>query len=705
MDPTLEPFFHPRGVVVVGASQDPSKLGYGLARNLLDCGYQGGIHLVNPSGGALFGLPLYPDVASVPEPADLAVLIVPAPVVPEALRQCAQRGVKAAVIVSGGFREAGAEGEELEQECLRIAREGGLRLLGPNCIGVLDTHLPLDTTFLARGGLRAGEVAFVSHSGAICAAVVEWAEAQGFGLSRLVSLGNQADVTETDVLSQTAADTHTRVVTLYLEGVGDGRRFVREAAAATRSKPVIALKAGRSPGGRKAASSHTGALAGQEETYDAAFRRAGVLRAADSEELFEWACALSWCPPPAGRGFAVLTNAGGPGVLAADAVEACGLRLARPSDSTESSLRAMLPGAASIGNPVDILASASPELYAACLRLLLDDPQVDGVIVVLPPPPRFSPESVAAAIAGVARGAAKPVAVALMGERTVRRAAELLRDSRIPAYRSPEAAASAMSALARWGEIRARSPVDPFPPVQGGALPGEVARLLAGAGGQGGALDQAACGRILSTCGIRVLPVELAGSAHEAVEIAERLGYPVALKVASPDIPHKSDAGGVALGLHSPTMVSKGFERICANAGRALPEARIAGVHVQRMARSGQEVIVGAVQDPQFGPLVMFGSGGVEAEQLRDVAFELAPVAPEDAERMVEGTWAGRRLRGHRGLPPADRGSVISAIMAMARLVAQHPAVAEIEINPLVVLEPGGGAVAVDVRARLRAQD
>lgn len=695
MDESLRPFFEPRGVVVVGASQDPSKLGHGLARNLVDCGYPGGVHLVNPSGGSLFGLPLYPDVAAVPDPADLAVLIVPASVVPETLQQCARRGVRAAVVVSGGFREAGPEGEALERECIRIAREGGLRLLGPNCIGVLDTHLPLDTTFLARGSLSAGDVAFVSHSGAICAAVVEWAEGQGFGLSRLVSLGNQADVTETDVLAPVAADPHTRVITLYLEGVGDGRRFVEEAAAITRDKPVVALKAGRLPGGRRAAASHTGALAGQEEAYEAAFRRAGVLRARSSEELFEWARALSWCPPPGGRGFAVLTNAGGPGVIAADAVESCGLRLAPLRGGTESALRALLPTVASVGNPVDILASASPEVYASCLRLLLDDPQVDGVIVVLPPPPRFSPESVAEALARVARGASKPVTVALMGDRTVRRAAELLREARIPEYRSPESAASAMAALARWGEIRSRPPAPPFAAPEGRPLPGGIAGLL----------DQTTCASILSACGIRVLPVELARSAGEAVEIAERLGFPVALKVASPDIPHKSDAGGVALGLDSPTMVGRGFERVRANARRIRPNARVTGVHVQRMAPAGQEVIVGAVRDPQFGPLVMFGSGGTEVEQLRDVAFELAPLSTGDAERMLEDTWAGRRLRGHRGLPPADRDAVISVILSLARLAAEHPAVAEIEINPLVVLEPGRGAVAVDARARVTSSD
>lgn len=417
MDLELQPFFHPNGIVVVGASQDPSKLGYGVARNLAQSGYRGALHFVNQRGGRLFDRDLLPSLAAVPEPVDLAVLVIPAPAMPLALHECGERGIHAAVITSGGFREVGPEGAALEAECLRIARARGIRLIGPNCIGLLDTHLPLDTTFLAPPAPTPGDVAFISHSGAICAAVIDWASGQGFGLSRLVSLGNQADLNEADMLAPVAEDEHTRVLTLYLEGVTDGRRFIEQASAVTQRKPVVALKVGRFPSGQRAVASHTGALAGEEAAYNAAFQRAGVIRAETNEEMFDWARALAWCPLPAGRAMAVLTDAGGPGVVAADALEELQLRLATLQPATTERLRRLLPAAASLHNPVDMLASAGPREYAESLAALLDDDGVHGVLVILPPPPMHSAESVAAALVPVIQGTTKPVIVALM-ERT-----------------------------------------------------------------------------------------------------------------------------------------------------------------------------------------------------------------------------------------------------------------------------------------------
>lgn len=701
MDPQLLPFFHPRGVAVVGASHDPSKLGYGVAQNLAGCGFEGAVHFVNPRGGRLFDRPVYADLEVVPDPVDLAVLIIPAAAVPDALRACGRRGVRAAIVLSGGFRETGPEGAALEAECAAVARECGIRLLGPNCVGIIDTHLPLDATFLPPPGPTPGDVAFISHSGAICAAVTDWASGQGFGLSHLISLGNQADLTETDMLAPVAGDPHTRVLTLYLEGVEDGRRFVEEARRVSGRMPIVALKVGRSAGGQRAVASHTGALAGQEAAYDAAFRRAGVLRAETGEEMFDWARALAWCPLPAGREVAVLTNAGGPGVMAADAVEACGLRLAELSEVTRATLRALLPPVASVHNPVDILASASPELYARCLRVLLDDPGVCSVLLILPPPPRDPAEAVADAIIPVIEGAAKPVVVALMGENAVREAARRLRAARVPDYRFPERAAAALAALVRRAEALARPASQPvvFDDVQEDA----VRHVLAGRAGASAdsvhMADMDVAG-ILSAYGIPVPRLALARSAEEAAALASQIGFPVALKVASPDVVHKSDAGGVLLDVADAHGAAAGFAHIVRNV-RAAAGAEIVGVHVQRMVPPGQEVIVGAVQDPQFGPLVMFGSGGVEVEGLRDVAFSLAPMSREDADDLLERTWAGRRLRGYRGLPPADRDGVVEVILRVAQLAADVPEIAEIEINPLRVLPERAGVVAVDVRARI----
>ena len=453
VDYTLLPFFEPQGIVLVGASRNPMKLGFGLARNLVQSGYAGAIHFVNPGGGTVLERPLHPTIAHVPDPVDLAVLLVPAPAMPQAIADCGERGIRAAILAAGGFRETGAAGAALEDECLRVAQQYGIRLIGPNCIGLLDTHLPLDTTFLPPPGPTPGAVAFISHSGAICAAVIDWARGQGFGLSRLVSLGNQIDVQETDVLTAVAADAYTRVVTLYLEGVSDGRRFVQVAEQVSREKPVLALKVGRFASGQRAVASHTGALAGQESAFDAAFARAGVMRAETSEELFDWARALAWCPLPQGRRVAVLTNAGGPGVTAADALEAHDLQLAVLTPETEAALRNVLPEAASLQNPVDMLAGASPEQYATCLRILLEDAGVDSVMVILPPPPMYSAGGVAKAMLPIIYATGKPVVVALMGEKMIQEAVEHFRAAKVPEYRFPERAAAALAILSRRAEF------------------------------------------------------------------------------------------------------------------------------------------------------------------------------------------------------------------------------------------------------------
>jgi len=698
MDPRLRPFFAPAGIVLVGASHEPGKLGYGVAFNLAHSGYPGALHFVNPRGGRLFDRPVYGDVGAVPDPVDLAVLIIPAPGVAEALRACGRRGIRAAIVLSGGFRETGPAGALLEAECLRAAREFEMRLLGPNCVGLIDTHLPVDTTFLPPPGPRPGDVAFISHSGAICAAVTDWATGQGFGLSHLISLGNQLDLTETDVLEPVADDPHTRVITLYLEGILDGRRFVETARRVTARTPVIALKVGRSAAGRRAVASHTGALAGQEAAYDAAFARAGVIRAETSEEMFNWARALAWCPLPAGRSVAVLTNAGGPGVIAADAVEAQGLTLASLAGATRDGLRELLPPLASVHNPVDLLASASPRDYAVSLRLLLADPGVDGVLVILPPPPRDPAERVAEALVPVIRQAAKPVVIALMGEQAVQAAAARFRAARIPDYRFPEQAASALAVLARRAEMARRPPAAParFDDVRP-----DLVRTLVSAQRRefGTAVAQAPAARLLAAYGIPTAPMELARTPQEAVAAAERLGFPVALKVASPDILHKSEVGGVALDVATPPAVEADFAGILTRAREAKPEARVHGVCVQPMLPRGQEVIVGAVQDPQFGPLVMAGAGGVEVEARADIAFALAPLSREEAEAMLDRTRAGRRLRGPRALPAADREAVVEVILRLGQLAADFPELAEVEINPLLVYPRG--AVAVDVRAAL----
>ena len=695
-DASLIPFFRPRGVVVVGASSNPEKLGYGVARNLVNSGYDGAIHFVSQRPGNLFGRPVYTSLADIPDPVDLAVLIVPAPGVPGSLRDCGARGVRAAIIVSSGFREAGPQGAKLEAEVLRIANESQIRLVGPNCIGLLDTHLPLDTTFLPPPMPRSGDVAFISQSGAICAAIIDWARGRGLGFSRLISLGNQADVNETDMLAAVVEDENTRVLTLYLESVADGRKFIEAASQVTRRKPVVALKVGKFAAGQRAAASHTGALAGSEAAYDAAFERVGIFRAVTSEEMFDWAAALASCPLPKGRRMAVLTNAGGPGVIAADALETYGLQITELIPDTRAALVDLLPSVAGLNNPIDMTASASPETYAVCLRALLDDPGVDGVLVILPRPPMYTAESVADALIPVIRATQTPVVIALMGEQLVAEAFKRFHAARIPTYPFPERAASALARLADRAEFLGK-PMDSPPSLTG--IDPQAARAALTSARSGTWLEPETAYRLLAAYGIPAAPVKLALNEDEAAAIATQLGFPVVVKVASSDITHKSDVGGVILNIETPEAAVEAFRSVLACARAAKPDAGIEGAHIQRMFLGGQDVIIGATRDAQFGPLVMFGSGGVEVEGLKDVAFALAPLTASDIERLLHRTWAGRKLAGYRNIPPADADAVKEVLLRLSRLAHNFSEIVEIEINPLCVMSKG--AVAVDVRVRM----
>ena len=693
----LNLLFAPRGIAVIGASRDRTKLGYGVARNLVASNYPGAMRFINPKADRILGQLCYPSLEIAPDPIDLAVVIVPAPLVPQTIEACGQRGIRWAIIVSGGFRETDRAGAELEEQIVAIARRHGLRLIGPNCIGLIDTHVPFNTTFI-KSVPNPGEIAFVSQSGAICQAVIDWGTGMGFGFSRIASLGNQADRSEAEIITALMSDPHTRVITMYLEGVKDGARFKQALSEAAREKSIVALKVGRTIAGKRAVSSHTGALAGQETAYDAVFDRYGILRASNTEELFDWARALVWCPPLKGDGVAVLTNAGGPGILAVDALEANGLRLASLSAETVAALHSFLLPHASFHNPIDMLASAGPNEYAAALRVLLADEHVAAVLAISVPPPIEDPTPVAEAIAVAAKDAPKPVVVAVMGEATVGLALKVLRAFRLTDYRFPERAASALGALWRQAQWQARPAYQPeiLTDVDHEA----AAQLLSSARSEW--ITGTLAAQVLQAYGIDGPREALVTSAEEAVKWAEQCGFPVVLKIASSDIPHKSDIGGVALDLNEAETVRVAFKRIVANALQAKLGARIDGVTIQQMLHTGQEVIVGAVRDEQFGPLIMFGAGGVEVEGKRDVAFGLAPLSRAAAGKMIDATFAGKQLRGFRGTAPADREAVIDQILRLAQFASDFPQVAEVEINPLRVMSEG--AVAIDVRVRVKSQ-
>jgi len=669
-DRSLDVFFNPRGVALIGASRDPTKLGHGILRNLLYRGYTGPVYPVNPKADEILGRRCYASIAAVPDPCDLAVIIAPAAATPAIMEECGQRGIKGAVVVAGGFSETGEAGAELERQVAAIARRHGIRLIGPNCIGTMDTHSLLDTTFVAHMP-PPGHITFVSHSGAVCGGVIDWALGAGIGFNRIVTLGNQADVSETDILENLIADDHTRVVALYIEGVDDGRRFVEVARRLSAKKPIVAVKVGHTEAGRQAAASHTGALAGSDNAYQAAFHQAGIIRVPHIEALFDAARALATQPLPRGDRVAILTNAGGPGVLAADAVAFNGLQLASLSDETKSRLREFLPPHASYNNPVDMLGGVDENDYARAMTILLQDPGLDALLVINVPQALVPVERIARQIHAVVQqqppAAAKPVMTCFFGDVSLHEALAYMQKAQLPVFSFPDRAAAALAAMVRrrhWLDHKPEIPDDhPTLPPQFPALPARLAR-----------------------------------SAGEAARIAQETGWPVALKIASPDISHKSDVGGVEVNLTTVTAVRAAYKRIVTRAKVAVPGARIEGVTVQAMARPGWEVIVGAVRDPQFGPLVMFGSGGIYVELLKDVSFRLAPVARSEALAMIEETLAGKLLSGLRGQPPADKAAVADVIVAVSNWIVSDPAIQEIDVNPLVVYAAGQGAVAVDVR-------
>lgn len=715
----LSVFFSPRGVAVIGASRDPNKLGHGVVRNLLEHRYAGPVHPINPAVNEILGLPAYPSVADAPDPLDLAVIAVPAARVEQALDECGQRGLRGAVVISGGFREVGPEGMAREEAIRQVAARHGIRLLGPNCIGTIDTHTPLNTTFVT-GVPEPGEIAFVSQSGAVVAAVIDWAHTAGVGFSRIVSLGNQADVTEVEMLEAVAQDQHTRVILAYIEGISDGRAFLDAASRISAEKPVIALKVGRAGGGAKAVASHTGALAGSDAAYEAAFRRAGVLRARTLEEMLDWARALAWQPLPQGDRVAILTNAGGPGILALDALEAAGLRLAPLTEHTTAYLRERVPPAASVANPVDILAGSGPATYALCLDALLADEMVDAVVVITAPQDWFDPLSLAEVVGEVGSsplGRRKPVLASIMGLRRGGNGTGVLHRRKIPNFAFPERVGSALAAMwhrRQWLDALGAQQPDAAAIAAQDALTGRAAVEAGLAVMRARVLeegvDPAEAGwmtpdqiePLLKAYGIAMPGSGLAPNVEEALALAESVGYPVVLKVAASGVTHKTDVGGVILDIRSPDALRAAFERLVDQVQERAPTLSVIdGVYVQNMVWGQAELIVGAVRDPQFGPLVMAGVGGVQVELKRDVAFELAPLTRQQAGSLLDRTAAGGLLGGFRGAPPADREAAIDAVLRLSQIALDWPQVAEIEINPLIVRQQGEGALAIDVRVRV----
>jgi len=694
----LKAFFQPGSVAVIGASSNPTKLGYAVVRNLVEGGYAstGKIYPINLAGGEILGHKAIPSVLDVPGPVDLAVLVIPYPLVPDALRICGQKGIPAAIVISAGFREAGMEGLERERELLQIAQQFNIRLIGPNCLGVIDTFTPLNASF-AAGTPPAGPMAFMSQSGALGTAVLDIALAGRLGLSKFVSLGNKADVSEIDLLQAWVDDPNTKVIMIYTEGMPNGQEFIRVAQRVTRLKPVIAIKSGVTQSGSRAVSSHTGSLAGSEQAYQAAFQQAGILRADSMEGLFDMALAIGYQPLLEGDRIAIITNAGGPGILATDALERAGMSMARFNLETIYALEQYLPDAASAANPVDVLGDARADRYRFALECVAADPNVDGMIVLLTPQAMTEIELTAQVVGELAENCPKPVLACFMGEARVERGIAILNSHEVPNYPFPERAACALRAMADYREIRLRTePRFATFDVDKAAVEQLFKRVRA----EGRAsIGDSEARQILQAYGLQIPQSQVAETPDQAVQFASQIGYPVVLKIASPDILHKTDVGGVKVGLENAEAVRDAFELMTYRAQRYLPEARLWGCLVQQMVPAGGlEVLAGMNRDPQFGPLVTFGLGGIYVETLKDVTFRLAPFSVQDAEQMLSEIRAHALLDGVRGKPAADKAAIIDALLRVGQLVQDFPEIAEVDINPLVVYAPGQGAVAIDMR-------
>ncbi len=698
MNSSLTPFFKPQGVAILGASSKPNKLSYGILENLLKYNYQGGIYPVNPNAQEILGVKVYPELAQVPDPVDLAVIVLPVGMTLDTMQACAQRGIKAVIIITGGFREVGGEGAEIERKTLAFARKHGMRVIGPNCVGTMDMRSGLNTTFI-KGMPPRGPIAFISQSGAVCGGVVDLILESEVGFSHFASLGNEMDVSEADMLAYFGDDPDVKVIAVYLEGVQNGARFIEEARRVSRIKPIVMLKAGRNNAGARAVSSHTGSLAGSYAAYQAVFSQTGVLEVETLAELFNVAWALGTQKLPEGKRVAIATNAGGAAALLADNLSANGAELAELSADTQTRLRSKLNPSAQVANPVDILGGAEPADYLWSLEQMMRDENVDVLAPVLVPQALVDPLGVAQAWAQAAGQTDKTMLTCLMGERSVREARAFLNRTGVPVYQFPDQVGPVLRAMRAYGEYL-RKPI--YKPVEPKKADKNVVCTILKTNTGKAALGEFETRDLLEAYGIPNVPGGLAENAQQAVEIAEKVGFPVALKIVAEGVLHKSDAGGIILNLGDKVSVSAGFKQLLSRIREQFPEASITGAMVEKMAPKGLEVIVGMRRDPTFGPMMMFGMGGTLVEQLKDISFRVAPLSAEDINEMVDSTIAGKLLKGVRGSALADIEAVQAVIAALSQLALDFPEIEEIEINPLVVYPQGQGALALDSRTVLR---
>ncbi len=699
----IEYILSPKSIAIVGASNRPGSLGLAIFRNLLEGAYQGILYPVNPKAKSIQGVKAYPNLVDIPDEVDMAVLIVPSKQVESVIELAARKGIKGVIVITAGFKEIGGHGVELEKKVQAMAKAHGIRMLGPNCLGVINTNkdVRMNATF-SRLMPKPGNVALVSQSGAMCVAILDFAEGRNMGFSKFVSIGNKADVNEVDLLRYLRDDPDTKVIIMYLEDITDGHAFIEAARDITlvAGKPILALKAGRSPEGARAAASHTGSMAGSDTAYDAIFMQGGIQRVEGVSDLFNYTLAFSTQPLPKGSRIAIVTNSGGPGIMATDALIRPGITMAQLSEETKQKLRENLPPTASVNNPVDVIGDADAKRYETAIRCTLEDEDVDGAIVILAPAATTEIMETAQILPRIAKDIHKPILSSFMGLVDVSEGIRYLEQHGIPNYAFPEEASRTMAAMIKYSEN--------LKPHRGRRR--EIFRLLEDQEKAAAVIAAKLSGRkeyfmtekeaheLLRCYGFPLLKSSLIADPSEIPATIAEIGLPVVMKLDSPDILHKSDAGGVRLRIKSIEEAQIAFHEIIESAKKFKPSALIRGILVQEMAREGVEVILGSTRDQRFGPICMFGLGGIFVEALKDVTFRLAPMWETSAEMMVRSIRAYRVLQGIRGKPPADIKAAKLSILRLSEMVSNHPEIAELDINPLILYPEGQGCVVADAR-------
>jgi len=700
----IKSIMNPKSIAVVGATNRPGSVGLAVFRNILTAGFQGVLYPVNPKAKYVQSVKAYPKLEDIPDEVDLAVIIVPAKIVCPILEEAGQKKVKGGIVITAGFKEIGGHGIELENSVKEVIAKYDICLIGPNCLGVINNSdkVRMNASFATKMP-KAGNIAFISQSGALCTAVLDYAEGRNIGFSKFVSFGNKADVNEIDLLRYLKDDEDTQVILMYLEDITNGRGFLETAREITwqAHKPILAVKSGRSIEGARAAASHTGALVGSDSSYDALFRQSGILRVESVDELFNQAIAFSKQPIPKGDRIAIVTNAGGPGIMATDAAIRHNLKIAPLSDETKRKLKEELPPTASVENPVDVIGDANHERYKAAIRHILMDDNVDGAIVILSPQAMINVLETAQILPPVVKDIDKPVLCSFMGIVDVSEGVKYLEQHGIPNYQFPEAAVRSMASMAFYSKMlnldrrkvrRVAADRDTVNAI--------IKKKLADRDKY--YMSEREANEILQSYGFPVLTSFLLKDSSEVEEAAEQIIFPAAMKISSRDIVHKFDVGGVQLKIKTKEEAQRAFEQIIENVKRHKPSAKIDGVIIERMAKRGVEVILGAARDPKFGPICMFGLGGTLVEAMKDITFRLAPMWEISAEIMIQSIKAYTILKGIRGAPPCDIDAIKDCILRLSQMLSDHPEIAELDINPLIVYPEGEGCVVADSRILLK---